>query len=109
MIIAPQQTNMLCGPHVNIHLSFDWISESPSKTATGTIAIQVKDYNDHCPELTTTTSTMCFEDNAVYVTATDKDEFPNSAPFEFSVIQTGSKQKWKVERLNGKTSNVCLS
>lgn len=72
------------------------------KTSTGTIAIQVEDYNDHCPELTATTQTMCFEDNVVYITAVDKDEFPNSAPFEFTVISGSSKGKWTVEHINGK-------
>ncbi|KAG8014182.1 Desmoglein-2, partial [Nibea albiflora] len=79
-------------------------NESPSKTATGTIAIQVKDSNDHCPELTSTTPTMCFDDNAIYVSATDKDEFPNSEPFEYSVIQTDSKQEWTVEPFNSTTA-----
>lgn len=106
MTITLQRTNMLCRPRVNIHLSFDWLSEHPSKTATGTIAIQVEDYNDHCPELTGTTQTMCLDDNAIYITATDKDEFPNSAPFDFSVIQTENKQKWTVEPFNGKITNT---
>ncbi|KAK7945585.1 hypothetical protein WMY93_001313 [Mugilogobius chulae] len=72
----------------------------PYKTATGTIAIQVEDFNDHCPELIATTQTMCFEDTAVYATAVDKDEFPNSAPFDFTVIESGSTGKWIVEPLN---------
>ncbi|XP_071773116.2 desmoglein-2-like protein [Centroberyx gerrardi] len=78
--------------------------DMPSKTATGTIAIQVQDFNDHCPTLTTTTQTMCLEENAVYLTAVDGDEFPNSAPFEFRVIQGDSKGKWTVEHLNGTTA-----
>ncbi|XP_017278000.1 desmoglein-2 [Kryptolebias marmoratus] len=77
-------------------------NDIPSKTATGTLAIQVKDYNDHCPQLTTTTQTTCFDDAVIYVTAVDEDEFPNSAPFHFNVI--GDKdQKWTVEPLNGTT------
>ncbi|TKS79694.1 Desmoglein-2 Cadherin family member 5 HDGC [Collichthys lucidus] len=79
-------------------------NEHPSKTATGTIAIQVEDYNDHCPELTDTIQTMCLDDNALYITAIDKDEFPNSAPFDFSVIETDSKQKWTVEPYNATTA-----
>ncbi|XP_056247907.1 desmoglein-2-like protein [Seriola aureovittata] len=79
-------------------------NETPSKTATGTIAIQVEDFNDHCPKLTATTHTMCFEDNVIYATAVDEDEFPNSAPFEFTVIQGSSKGKWTVEHLNETTA-----
>lgn len=74
----------------------------PSKTATGTIAIQVEDFNDHCPTLTSTTETMCHWDNFVYVTAKDEDDFPNSAPFDFTVIEESSKGKWVVEPLNGR-------
>ncbi|XP_068196504.1 desmoglein-2-like protein [Antennarius striatus] len=80
-------------------------NDIPSKTATGTIAIQVEDFNDHCPTLTSTTQTVCFEDNVIYVTAVDEDEFPNSAPFEFTVIPGSSTGDWKVEPLN-KTSAI---
>ncbi|XP_070775400.1 desmoglein-2-like protein [Enoplosus armatus] len=79
-------------------------NEMPSKTATGTIAIQVEDFNDHCPKLTTKTQTMCLEDNVIYATAVDEDEFPNTAPFEFTVIEKSSKGNWKVEHLNETTA-----
>ncbi|KAK1879195.1 Desmoglein-2 [Dissostichus eleginoides] len=78
--------------------------DNPSKTATGTIAIQVEDFNDHCPTLIATTQTMCLEDKVIYVTAVDQDEFPNSAPFEFTVIGGSSEGKWTVESLNATTS-----
>ncbi|CAB1317409.1 unnamed protein product [Coregonus sp. 'balchen'] len=79
-------------------------TDLPSKTATGTIAIQVEDFNDHCPTLTATTTTMCLGDTAVYITAVDGDAFPNGAPFKFRVIQEDSKQKWMVEHLNATTT-----
>ncbi|XP_044076579.1 desmoglein-2-like [Siniperca chuatsi] len=79
-------------------------NDMPSKTATGTIAIQVEDFNDHCPKLITTAQTMCLEDNVIYATAVDEDEFPNSAPFEYTVIQESSKGKWKVEHFNETTA-----
>ncbi|CAG5896669.1 unnamed protein product [Menidia menidia] len=75
--------------------------ETPSKTATGTIAIQVEDFNDHCPQLTATHQTVCLGENVVYVTAVDGDEFPNGAPFDFTVIQDSRKEEWTVEPLNG--------
>ncbi|XP_040910699.1 desmoglein-2-like [Toxotes jaculatrix] len=79
-------------------------NDTPSKTATGTIAIQVEDFNDHCPTLTATTHTMCLEDNVIYATAVDKDEFPNSTPFEFILIPESSNGRWTVEHLNGTTA-----
>uniref|UniRef100_A0A3Q3FUE0 Desmoglein-2-like n=1 Tax=Labrus bergylta TaxID=56723 RepID=A0A3Q3FUE0_9LABR len=95
--------------YLNIDLSLVRLSDSTSKTATGTIAIQVEDFNDHCPKLTTTTHTMCLEDNVIYVSAVDEDEFPNSAPFDFTVIHESSKGKWNVEPLNGKITQNCCS
>jgi len=86
-----------------MHYTIFFFPESPSKTVTGTIAIQVEDFNDHCPQLTSTTQTMCQDDNVVYVTAVDQDAFPNSAPFDFRVISE-NKQKWSIEQLNGKLS-----
>uniref|UniRef100_A0A3Q1ALT4 Cadherin domain-containing protein n=1 Tax=Amphiprion ocellaris TaxID=80972 RepID=A0A3Q1ALT4_AMPOC len=79
-------------------------NESPSKTATGTIAIQVEDFNDDCPKLISTTPTMCLEDKVIYATAVDEDEFPNSVPFDFTVIQDKSEGKWTVEHLNETTA-----
>ena len=78
--------------------------EHPVKTATGTIAIQVEDFNDHCPELTTTTQTMCYGDNVVYVTAKDGDNYPNAEPFDFKVVSQSTKEKWNVEPQNGKVT-----
>lgn len=42
---------------------------------------------------------MCYEDNFIYVTAIDQDEFPNSAPFQFTLVEGTS---WNVEPFNGK-------
>ena len=77
-----------------------WTEETP-KTATGTIAIQVKDFNDNCPELVRPTETLCWGDTAVYVTAKDGDLFPNGAPFNFQVDHTKTEEKWTAEYLNG--------
>lgn len=63
----------------------------------------MEDLNDECPELTATSHTMCLEDNVIYATAVDKDEFPNSAPFAFTVVEESSNGKWTVEHLNGET------
>ncbi|KAL0966166.1 hypothetical protein UPYG_G00291820 [Umbra pygmaea] len=79
-------------------------TDIPPKTATGTVAIQVEDFNDHCPTLTATSTTMCLGETAVYVDAVDSDSFPNGAPFTFRVIQEDSQQKWNVEHVNGTTA-----
>ncbi|XP_073346746.1 desmoglein-2-like protein [Pagrus major] len=79
-------------------------NDTPSKTATGTIAIQVEDSNDHCPELTTKSHTMCRGDSVVYLTAVDRDERPNAAPFEFTMIKALSKGEWQLEPFNDTTA-----
>uniref|UniRef100_A0A8C2D4Z0 Desmoglein 2 n=1 Tax=Cyprinus carpio TaxID=7962 RepID=A0A8C2D4Z0_CYPCA len=75
----------------------------PSKTATGTIAIQVEDFNDHCPTLTSKVNTLCTDKDAILVTAVDEDAPPNGAPFTFNVVPEGTMGKWTVEHLNDTT------
>ncbi|XP_016320049.1 desmoglein-2-like [Sinocyclocheilus anshuiensis] len=79
-------------------------NDAPSKTATGTIAIQVKDFNDHCPVLSRQSQTLCYEDHVVYVTAVDKDHFPNGSPFGFKVDTISTKESWSIEPLNDTTA-----
>lgn len=83
------------------YICFNWFLDIPAKTATGTIAIQVEDHNDHCPQLTSTAQTACFGENVIYVTAKDKDLYPNAQPFTFDLIQVDSKDKWILEPFNG--------
>ncbi|CAL8307288.1 unnamed protein product [Lota lota] len=82
--------------------------DMPSVTATGTIAIQVEDFNDHCPTLTSNVETMCTTANAFTVSAVDEDAFPNSAPFHFFILPEGTQGKWDVEHLN-ETSAILRS
>lgn len=77
------------------------VPEIPAKSATGTIAIQVKDFNDHCPVLIHQSQRLCYEEHVVYVTAVDKDHYPNGAPFGFNVDAKKTKESWRVEHLNG--------
>ncbi|KAK1896668.1 Desmoglein-2 [Dissostichus eleginoides] len=74
--------------------------DMPAKTATGTIAIQVEDFNDHCPTLTSQIQTLCIPDDAVIVNAKDEDFFPNGSPFTFEIIPEGTQGKWQVEHYN---------
>lgn len=84
-----------------------YITETPAKTATGTIAIQLENFNDHCPIVTSDIKTMCTTENSVIVNANNEDAYPNGPPFKFEIIPEGTKGQWKVEHLNGEemTSN----
>ncbi|KAJ8279867.1 hypothetical protein COCON_G00069330 [Conger conger] len=64
----------------------------PPKTATGTIALNVQDSNDHCPRLTSTYESLCTDQKSVNVTAIDEDDHNNGAPFEFVIIPEGTKE-----------------
>ncbi|XP_051951196.1 desmoglein-2-like [Xyrauchen texanus] len=82
---------------------FSITNDMPSKTATGTIAIQVEDFNDHCPTLSSQVQTLCTDKDAVFVTAVDEDAPPNGAPFTFSVPED-TKGKWTIEHFNDTTA-----
>ncbi|XP_056599162.1 desmoglein-2-like protein isoform X1 [Triplophysa dalaica] len=73
----------------------------PAKTATGTIAIQVEDFNDHCPILSRPSQTLCYGEHVVHVTAVDGDHYPNAEPFDFKVT---SSESWSVQRFNDTTA-----
>nr|XP_020848218.1 desmoglein-2 isoform X2 [Phascolarctos cinereus] len=68
----------------------------PRKTATGTVEIVVKDFNDNCPELVNPIQTICDDSEYVNVTAKDLDGYPNSSPFSFTVIDEppGMAENW---------------
>ncbi|KAI1889195.1 hypothetical protein AGOR_G00176620 [Albula goreensis] len=72
----------------------------PSKTATGTIALQIEDINDSCPELTVLHHILCTSTKEVIVTAHDGDGDPNSAPFTFKMLTEGTTGPWDMEVLN---------
>ncbi|KAM9097763.1 desmoglein-2 [Sarcophilus harrisii] len=68
----------------------------PRQTATGTIEIVVKDFNDNCPELINPVQTICDDTHYVNVTAKDLDGYPYSSPFSFAVIDQppGMAENW---------------
>ncbi|NWW78204.1 DSG2 protein, partial [Climacteris rufus] len=71
-------------------------TDSPKKTVTGTVVIQVKDENDNCPVIVNPLQTVCSDAKLVDVTASDLDGYPNSYPFSFTVIDEpeGTAEKW---------------
>ncbi|XP_072294071.1 desmoglein-2.1-like isoform X2 [Eucyclogobius newberryi] len=74
--------------------------DTPGKTATGTVAIQVEDFNDQCPTLTSSVQSLCLSDNAILVNADDRDAFPNGPPLTFTIVPENTQGKWHVEHLN---------
>ncbi|CAK6969738.1 desmoglein-2-like protein [Scomber scombrus] len=76
-------------------------NDMPSKTATGTLALQVGDTNDNCPTLIDPIQKHCSYTEVVNIIAEDEDGDPNSAPFTFNFVDEKSMKKWRVEPLNG--------
>ncbi|XP_060099841.1 desmoglein-2 [Heteronotia binoei] len=75
----------------------------PSKTATGTIAIQVQNVNFHCPTITTRATTICADAKFANITVEDHDTYPNGGPFTFSVIDEPERisDKWVIGQVDG--------
>ncbi|TFK12353.1 CKLF-like MARVEL transmembrane domain-containing protein 8 [Platysternon megacephalum] len=80
------------------------------KTATGTIVIQVTDANDNCPTIVTPAQTVCSDAKFFSFTAEDRDAYPNSAPFTFTVIDEpeGMAKKWVIGDTNATTMQLLL-
>uniref|UniRef100_A0A8D0GQB8 Desmoglein 2 n=1 Tax=Sphenodon punctatus TaxID=8508 RepID=A0A8D0GQB8_SPHPU len=80
----------------------------PRKTATGTIAIQIKDINNHCPTLETPVRTECLDATFINVTAVDRDAYPNGAPFTFTIIDEpeGMAKEWKIGQVEGNSMQL---
>uniref|UniRef100_A0A3B3S1K0 Cadherin domain-containing protein n=1 Tax=Paramormyrops kingsleyae TaxID=1676925 RepID=A0A3B3S1K0_9TELE len=76
------------------------VIDFPYKTATGTIAIEVQDSNDHCPHITSSHQLLCSDVQAVTVTAVDEDSDPNAAPFGFTLVAQNPSDQWKLETFN---------
>ncbi|XP_062280149.1 desmoglein-2-like protein [Scomber scombrus] len=75
-------------------------NDMPSKTATGTLALQVGDTNDNCPTLIDPIQKHCSYTEVVNIIAEDEDGDPNSAPLTFNFVDEKSMKKWRVEPLN---------
>ncbi|NXD75120.1 DSG2 protein, partial [Halcyon senegalensis] len=86
-------------------------TDSPKKTVTGTVVIQVRDENDNCPVIVNSVQTVCSDVKSVAVTAHDLDGYPNSDPFSFTVIDEpeGTAKKWIITSENGTSIQLAPS
>ncbi|KFQ81765.1 Desmoglein-2, partial [Phoenicopterus ruber ruber] len=78
-------------------------TDGSKKTVTGTVVIQVQDENDNCPVIVNPVQTVCSDAKLVDVTANDLDDYPNSDPFSFTVIDEpeGTAKQWIIASMNG--------
>ncbi|XP_026166610.1 cadherin-13 isoform X1 [Mastacembelus armatus] len=85
---------------------------SPPATGTGTLVIDLEDFNDNAPYVVPSVARVC-EDahdmNVAIVGGRDKDLPPNGAPFKIELgKQPGLDRTWKVTRVNSTHSQIML-
>ena len=77
----------------------------PPATGTGTLIINLEDYNDNAPYVFPSVARVC-EDahdmNVAIVGGRDRDIHPNAGPFKIELgKQSGLENTWKVTRVRG--------
>lgn len=85
---------------------------TPPATGTGTLVINLEDYNDNAPYVVPSVARVC-EDahdlNVAIVGGWDKDLPPNAAPFTIELgKQPGLDKTWKVTKVNSTHSQIML-
>ena len=79
---------------------------SPPSTATGTLSIEILEVNDHAPELSPPSGSVCSkpdQGSGLLLGATDADLPPHGAPFHFQLSPRVPEltRNWSVSRVNG--------
>lgn len=82
---------------------------SPPCTATGTLSIEILEVNDHAPELSPSSGSLCSEPDqgsGLLLGATDEDLPPHGAPFHFQLSPRVPElaRNWSLSRIN---SELC--
>uniref|UniRef100_A0A9L0IYU2 Cadherin 15 n=1 Tax=Equus asinus TaxID=9793 RepID=A0A9L0IYU2_EQUAS len=78
---------------------------SPPCTATGTLSIEILEVNDHAPELSSPSGSLCSEPDqgaGLVLGAVDEDLPPHGAPFHFQLSPRVPEQarNWSVSQVN---------
>lgn len=78
---------------------------SPPRTATGTLSIEILEVNDHAPELSPPSGSLCSEPDqgsGLLLGATDEDRPPHGAPFHFLLSPRFPElaRNWSLSQIN---------
>ena len=78
---------------------------SPPRTATGTLSIEILEVNDHAPELSPPSGSLCSEPDqgsGLLLGATDEDLPPHGAPFHFLLSPRFPEleRNWSLSQIN---------
>lgn len=82
---------------------------SPPCTATGTLSIEILEVNDHAPELSPPSGSVCSkpeQGSGLLLGATDEDLPPHGAPFHFQLSPRVPEltRNWSLTPINGELS-----
>ncbi|KAJ6662160.1 hypothetical protein lerEdw1_012625 [Lerista edwardsae] len=82
--------------------------DTPSKTVTGTIAIQVENSNDHCPTIPTTMTRVCSDAQFIDFPIEDRDAHPHGGPFTVTILDQPERMsdQWVISRVDGSRAHI---
>ncbi|XP_011288592.2 cadherin-15 isoform X1 [Felis catus] len=102
-VLSPASPFLKDGWYRAIILAYD--DASPPSTATGTLSIEILEVNDHAPELSPPSGSVCSkpdQGSGLLLGATDADLPPHGAPFHFQLSPRVPEltRNWSVSRVN---------
>ncbi|ELK31376.1 Cadherin-15 [Myotis davidii] len=102
-VLSPASPFLKDGWYRAIILAYD--DASPPCTATGTLSIEILEVNDHAPELSPSSGSLCSEPDqgsGLLLGATDEDLPPHGAPFHFQLSPRVPElaRNWSLSRIN---------
>ncbi|CAK7317146.1 CDH15 [Vulpes lagopus] len=102
-VLSPASPFLKDGWYRAIILACD--DASPPRTATGTLSVEILEVNDHAPELSLRSGSVCSEPgqgSGLLLGATDEDLPPHGAPFHFQLSPRVPEltQNWSLSQIN---------
>ncbi|XP_045628735.1 cadherin-15 isoform X3 [Ursus americanus] len=102
-VLSPASPFLKDGWYRAIILACD--DASPPRTATGTLSIEILEVNDHAPELSPPSGSVCSkpdQGSGLLLGATDEDLPPHGAPFHFQLSPRVPElsQNWSLSQIN---------
>ncbi|XP_076991833.1 desmoglein-3 [Tamandua tetradactyla] len=78
------------------------IDENTGKTSTGTVSVEVPDFNENCPKIVLEKETICSSSPSVVVSARARDNDRYSGPYTFLLEEQPLKLPvlWRITELN---------
>ncbi|XP_039744573.1 cadherin-15 [Pteropus medius] len=102
-VLSPASPFLKDGWYRAIILAHD--DASPPCTATGTLSIEILEVNDHAPELSPPSGSLCSkpdQGSGLLLSATDEDLPPHGAPFHFQLSPRFPElaRNWSLSQIN---------